>query len=601
MSQTFKQLWELLTPTERRKFFLVLGMVMLMAALETLGVVSIMPFLAVLGNPEIVTEQPVLRWMFERFGFADTGPFIVALGIASAMIVGASSLFKSVTLHALNRFANLQRHSISSRLLENYLRQPYTFFLNRNTADLSKSLLSETDLLIANILQPAVLMLAHAVVVIAVVLLLLFYDPLMAITVAVVVGGLYGLIYWSVRGILGRIGPEREKANSKRFLASAEAFGAIKEVKVTGATDAYLQRFHGPSRQVSRHMATNETLSQVPLYLVEALGYAGLITVTIVLVLRGDNLGQVLPVLGLYAFAALRLLPASQIIYRCAARMRFGSSALQNIHCDLMLRPRKLDSAALQSDSQPLHFGRAISLRGVSFSYPDQTNAPALVDVTVDIFANTSVGIVGTTGSGKSTLVDLLLGLIVPQHGAVMVDDTELTPETIPHWQKMIGYVPQQIYIADSSVAENIAFGVDADKIDHEAVERAARAAQIHDFVSVELPHGYRTQVGERGVRLSGGQRQRIGIARALYRDPAVLVLDEATSALDNQTEDRVMTAVRAMGGRKTIILIAHRLTTVRSCDKILLLDAGTLASEGSFDDLRESSAHFRTLAAATH
>ena len=228
MIQTLKQLWDLLTPRERRKFFLVLGMVMLMAALETVGVVSIMPFLAVLGNPDIVTEQPALRWVFERLGFIETGYFVVALGLASAAIVTASSLFKSVTLHALNRFANLERHSISSRLLANYLRQPYTFFLGRNSADLSKSLLSETDLLVANVLQPVIQMFAHGVVVIAVVLLLLIYDPVMAVTVAVIVGALYSLIYLSVRGILGRIGPEREKANAERFLASAEAFGAIK-------------------------------------------------------------------------------------------------------------------------------------------------------------------------------------------------------------------------------------------------------------------------------------------------------------------------------------------------------------------------------------
>ena len=597
MIQNLKQLWDLLTPLERRKFFLVLGMVMLMAALETVGVVSIMPFLAVLGNPDIVTEQPALRWVFERLGFTETGHFVVALGLASAALVTASSLFKSVTLHALNRFANLERHSISSRLLANYLRQPYTFFLGRNSAELSKSLLSETDLLIVTVLQPVIHMLAHGVVVLAVVLLLLVYDPVMAVAVAMIVGALYGLIYWSVRGILGRIGPERERANAERFLASAEAFGAIKEVKVTGTTDAYLQRFHGPSRQVSRHLATNATLSQVPLYLVEALGYAGLITVAIVLVLRGDNLGQVLPVLGLYGFAAYRLLPASQIIYRSAAQMRFGSSALQNIHQDLLLQAAERDEKLPKDRAKPLHFNRAISLHAVNFAYPGQTAAPALKNITLDIAANTTVGIVGSTGSGKSTLVDMLLGLITPQQGTVTVDDTPLTPETIPGWQRGIGYVPQQIYIADSSVAENIAFGVNPDAIDHEAAQRAARAAQIHDFVTTELPQGYQTQVGERGVRLSGGQRQRIGIARALYRDPAVLILDEATSALDNLTEQAVMAAIRAMGGRKTIILIAHRLTTVQSCDKIFVLHQGVLETAGCFGDLQRENPRFRAMA----
>jgi ATP-binding cassette, subfamily B, bacterial PglK len=281
--------------------------------------------------------------------------------------------------------------------------------------------------------------------------------------------------------------------------------------------------------------------------------------------------------------------------------MRFGSSALQHIHRDLMLRTTEPSTSFPTDRPKPLEFRRTISLHTVSFAYPGQTQAPALKDLTLDIAANTSVGIVGATGSGKSTLVDLILGLITPQQGTVTVDDTVLTPENIPGWQRSIGYVPQQIYIADSSVAENIAFGVNADAIDHGAVERAARAAQIHDFVSTGLPQGYRTQVGERGVRLSGGQRQRIGIARALYRDPAVLILDEATSALDNLTEQAVMAAIRAMGGRKTIILIAHRLTTVQSCNKILLLRAGTLESEGTFAELNQSNASFRSMASAIH
>ena len=226
--QIFAQLWDLLTPDECRKFFLVLGMVMLMAALETVGAVSIMPFLAVLGNPDIVNEQPALRWVCERFGFTEIADFVGALGLASAAIVTTSSLFKSVTLHALNRFANLERHSISSRLLASYLRQPYTFFLGRNSAGLSKSLLSETNLTIVTMLQPVIQMLAHGVVVLAMVLLLLFYDQVMEVTVAMIVGVLCGLIYWCVRGILGRIGPEREKPNAECFIALAEPFGAIK-------------------------------------------------------------------------------------------------------------------------------------------------------------------------------------------------------------------------------------------------------------------------------------------------------------------------------------------------------------------------------------
>ena len=600
MVVNLKRLWQLLTPKERRKFFLVLGMVMMMAALEAVGVVSIMPFLAVLGNPDIVTEQPLLLRVYEALGFERPQQFILALGLVSVAIVGASSLFKSVTLHVLNRFANLERHSISSRLLATYLRQPYSFFLSRNSADLSRSLLSEVDQLISNILQPAIQMFAHGVVLLAMVLLLLVYDAALALTVAVIVAVLYAVIYASVRGILGRIGPDRVKANAERFHTAAEVFGAIKEVKVSGSTEAFLQRFNGPSRRMSRHLATNDTLSQVPLYLVEATGYAGLIAIAVFLAMRGDNLGQVLPVLGLYGFAAYRMLPAAQIIYRSFARMRFGASALEHIHRDLMLQvpePRRTG----EPEPLPLPLQDRLDLHSVSYAYPGQSEFPALRNISVTLRANTTVGIVGATGSGKSTLVDLLLGLMPPATGTVRIDGEPLTGTNLRAWQRSIGYVPQQIYIADTSVAENIAFGVRPEAIDHEAVQRAARAAQIHEFVTTELPAGYGTQVGERGVRLSGGQRQRIGIARALYHDPTVLILDEATSALDNVTERAVMAAIRSVSGQKTILMIAHRLSTVQTCDKILLLDHGILTAEGTYEELTEHSPQFRTMAASAH
>ncbi|ACL71880.1 ABC transporter ATP-binding protein [Thioalkalivibrio sulfidiphilus] len=600
MLMMVKRLWQLLTHTERKKFFMVLGMVMIMAALETVGVVSIMPFLAVLGNPDIVTEQDQLRWLYEQFGFGDTAKFIFTLGIVSALLVVLSSLFKSITQHVLNRFANLERHSISTRLLDYYLRQPYVFFLDRNSSELTKNMLSEVDILVLNVIQPVVQMIAHGIVVLAVILLLLFYDPMMACAVATVVAVLYILIYMVVRGVLGRIGPDREKANAERFIASSEAFGAIKEVKLSGANDVYLRRFQGPSRRVSRHLATNETLSQVPLYLVEAAGYGGLIAIALFLAVRSDNLGQVLPVLGLYGFAAYRLLPAAQIIYRSAARMRFGSSTLEKIHRDLMaLKPSSVECIS-ESDLRPYILKHSLEFNRVCFSYPGQKNKIALQDICATIPARTTVGVVGATGSGKSTLIDLLLGLVEPQQGFVKVDGAPLCTENMRSWQLGIGYVPQQIYIADSTVAENIAFGLDPRQIDQQAVERAARAAHIHDFIIGELPDGYLTRLGERGIRLSGGQRQRIGIARALYHDPGILVLDEATSALDSITELEVMREIRKLGKEKTIILIAHRLNTIRMCDKILFLHSGVLEGEGSYEELKLTNSRFAAMDSAS-
>ena len=358
-------------------------------------------------------------------------------------------------------------------------------------------------------------------------------------------------------------------ANKERYQACNEAFGGIREVKVMRTASVYQQRFSAAARTHARHMAASDTLSQTPLYLVEAAGYTGLIVIALVLLARSNNIGHVLPALGMYGFAAYRMLPAVQIIYRGFARMKFSAAALDNIHSDLQLpeaEERKAGSRIVPAQS--------IELSNVTYAYPSAQDKPVLVNFTAEIPANATAGIVGLSGAGKSTLMDVLLGLLPPQTGgSVKIDGVELGAHNVADWQQSIGYVPQVIYLADASVAENIAFGVSNKDIDMQAVERAARTAQIHDFVINDLPQGYQTHVGERGVRLSGGQRQRIGVARALYRDPPVLCMDEATSALDSATEEALVAAMRALAGRKTMIVIAHRETSLRDCQNVISMD----------------------------
>ncbi|AGA31716.1 Lipid A export ATP-binding/permease protein MsbA [Thioalkalivibrio nitratireducens DSM 14787] len=567
MNDTVRQLWEILTPKARRRFFTVLLLVLAMTALETVGVVSIMPFLAVLGNPDLVTQQPQLAALYEWLGFETPVQFVVALGAASAAVVVIGSLFKSVTMHVLFRFAHLQRHEISTRLLQTYLQQPYAWFLGRNSADLSKSMLSEVDQLGNNLLLPVIQMIAHGMVILAMVLLLIVYDPLMALLAAGIIGSLYFTIYRIVRVRLGRIGRERREANAERFQAASEALGGIKAITLTGKVQTYLDRFRHPSRTYSRHLAANDTLGQVPLYLVEATGYAGLVALVLVLAWRGDNLGQILPVIGLYGFAAYRMLPAAQIVYRGFARLRFGAAALEHIHRDLHL-PTRTHAPAPKPWIPQQH----IRLAGVTYAYPSSEDRPVLRDIDLQIPVNHTIGIIGATGSGKSTLLDIILGLLEPTRGQVRIDDQPITPENLPAWHRAIGYVPQEIYLLDHTVAANIALGLLPEEIDRAALEAAARAAQIHDFIVNELPQGYETTVGERGIRLSGGQRQRIGIARALYHNPPVLILDEATSSLDVETEKEVQAAIDALQGQKTILIVAHRMSAVERCDRIVQL-----------------------------
>lgn len=567
MAIPYPRLWEILTPGERRKSLLMLALVVLMALAETAGVLSIMPFLSVLGRPEVIHEQPFLSHIWRLSGAADTRNFLVMLGVASIALVVLSSAFKTVTLHALNRFVQFLRHSISSRLLERYLHQPYSFFLERNPSILSRNVLSEVDQLVNNAILPLSQLLAQGAVALAMAALVFAYDPATATGIVLVLVLLYGGIYLLVRKLLARTGRDGQAANGQRYQHCSEALGGIKEVKITQSAGSWLGRFRLASREFARHTANSDTLAQSPLYLVEASGYSLLIVIALLLLTRSSDIAHVLPALGLYGFAAYRMLPSAQIMYRSFAKLKFSSATLDTIHHDL-----GLPLEATTPPGHPLTPKREIRLQDVHYAYPSRPDKPVFAGLELCIPANTSVGIAGPSGAGKSTVMDLLLGLLHPQQGRLLVDDVPVDAGNLTDWQRSIGYVPQHIYLADTSVAENIAFGVPREQIDMQAVERAARAAQIHDFITNNLAQGYQTPVGDRGIRLSGGQRQRIGIARALYCDPPVLLMDEATSALDAQTEEALNAAITRLAGNKTIVIIAHRKASLAACQHVVHL-----------------------------
>ncbi|MCK9505340.1 MAG: ABC transporter ATP-binding protein/permease [Porticoccaceae bacterium] len=568
MKADLRKIWAILTCNERRRALVMMVLVILMALTETVGVVSVMPFLSVLARPDIVQDNAALAWLYDRFAFDSNQQFITALGLASIALVVGSSAFKTITLHLVNRFTFLLRHSISARLLSGYLHQPFEFFLKYNPSELSRNVLSEIDQLQAGLISPLSQLIAQGAVVLAMMLLLFFYNPWIAVSAAAVIAVLYGAIYILVRRRLSNTGKARQQANGQRFQACNEALGGIKEVKITQAAEAYHQQFAQASRNFSRHQANAQTLSQSPLYMVEAVGYTGLIILALILMKHSNDIGQVLPVLGLYGFAAYRLLPSAQVMYRGFAQLKFSSAALDTIHQHLSLPAGEAKPA-----SQPMAPQKEIRLQGIHFAYPSAPDRPVLQDFDLVIPANTSVGIIGKSGAGKSTVMDLLLGLLQPQAGTLSVDGTTIDASNVHNWQASIGYVPQHIYLADTSIAENIAFGVPVGKIDMQAVERAARAAQIHEFISTELPDGYQSRVGDRGIRLSGGQRQRIGIARALYHDPQVLFMDEATSALDSTTEEGFTAAIHGLKEQRTIVVITHRQYSLKECDAIFNID----------------------------
>ena len=334
----------------------------------------------------------------------------------------------------------------------------------------------------------------------------------------------------------------------------------------------------------------------VPRFALEALTVGTLLSLILVLLLRnGGSISEIVPVLGVIAFSTMRLLSALQQIYHGLTSMRGASAILDQIVADFTSAPTPV--AVPNEPRPPLRLDHSLALSNVSFAYVTASGA-AIRDLDLVIPAGTTVGIVGGTGAGKTTLVDLILGLLVPTAGEILVDGTTLVRENLRDWQSTLGYVPQSIFLTDDTIAANIAFGIPREEIDMAAVERAARTAALHDFVTTDLAAGYQTIVGERGVRLSGGQRQRIGIARALYRDPSLLIMDEATSALDNITERVVMEAVQRVRSEKTIILIAHRLSTVKTCDVIFLMEHGKLVAQGTYDALLAGNDAFRRMVA---
>jgi ABC-type multidrug transport system fused ATPase/permease subunit len=450
-----------------------------------------------------------------------------------------------------------------------------------------------------NLLIPAMRFMAQAVVVASLVALLVIAEPVVALGAGALLGGGYAGAFWLARRRVRQRGAEQVAANAERFRVATEAFGGIKDVKSLGLEAAYLDRFDRPAGRFSAAETYALTLIELPRHLLEAIAFGGMLLLVLAL-LTGDDgaaLKDILPMLGLFAFAGIRLFPASQQLYANFTKLRFGAAALDALHRSLT-EAEGPGGEPLSPPPPPLRLRDRLELREVRFAFPE-ADREALTGLSLTIPANATVGVVGGTGAGKTTAIDILLGLLEPTAGALLVDGTPVEGEARRAWRRSVGYVPQQIFLSDDSVAANIAFGLPPEAVDMAAVERAARTAELHDFVATELPEGYATFVGERGVRLSGGQRQRIGIARALYRDPDVLILDEATSALDNLTERAVMEAVRNLGRRKTVIMVAHRLSTVRDCDRIFLLERGRLAAEGSYAALFEGDARFRALALA--
>lgn len=568
-----RKLWWIL-PRGRRRSVVLLALLMLIGmVLEILGVGMVIPALALMSQPDVAVRYTALAPWLARLGNPSRERLVIMGMIALVVVYTVKAVFVGFLASRQARFVFSLQANLSERLFAGYLRQPYAFHLQRNSAQLIRNTIAQVSE-VSKVVQMGLILLTEVLVLLGIAALLLAVEPLGALLVVSTVGVAGTVFVLMTRGRILRWGMSRHVHEGLRLQHMQQGLGGVKDVKLLGRESDFVaqyQRHNLGSAHVGQRQSTLEAL---PRLFLELLAVVGLAVLVIVMIVRGEDLGELVPTLGVFAAGAFRLMPSVNRVLTAIHAVRFYLPVIDTLHAELRL----LEVPPPKRSGGALPFDRLLTLEDVTFRY-EGANGPALRNVNIEIPRGFSVGFVGTTGAGKSTLVDVILGLLAPDSGAVKVDglDVQMNPRA---WQDQIGYVPQSIYLTDDTIRRNIAFGLPATEIDETAVWRAIRAAQLETFVN-ELPQGLDTIVGERGIRLSGGQRQRIGIARALYHDPVVLVLDEATSALDAATERGVMEAVTALQGEKTIIIVAHRTTTVGRCHKLFRLDNGRVIEQG--------------------
>ncbi|MGD1906271.1 MAG: ABC transporter ATP-binding protein [Leptolyngbyaceae cyanobacterium] len=583
------KLYQLLPRRRQRQLWLVGGLMAITALSEMVALGSALPFLAALSNAPSLLTNPRSNPLWTLLGVTTVPQVVVIVGFVFAGAIILSNGLRLLTLRTQQFFAAAVASDLSEEVYRRTLLQPYSFHVRHNSSELIGAITQDVGQVGGAVLPYTLLLIVNGLVVLAISATLIAIDPWITLGAACFLGIAYGWLLRLSKRKLSR--NSRLISDLSRLLIKSlqEGLGGIREVILDGSQGMFERRYQAANRPLRRAVASNVFIGIAPRYLIEAVAMSFIAALATVLVYQGQDLDRIVPVLGTLALGANRLLPALQQCFGAITTIR-GTEV--SLHRAIEALQRPIDPVRLQSLPLPLALERSLTLDHLWFRYGEDQDW-VLQDLCLEVPANQTVAFVGSTGSGKSTTADLILGLLTPQKGQVCVDGLPLAGERLRAWQRTVAHVPQSIFLSDGSITENIAFGVEPTAVDFGQVQRAARLAQIAAFVE-ELPAGYDTYVGERGVRLSGGQRQRIGIARALYKQASVIVFDEATSALDNATEQEVMAAIEDLSGELTIILIAHRLTTVEKCDCIFELHQGKVIHQGKFQELASSSKTFQ-------
>lgn len=569
---------------------IIIGMMMVIGAfLETLGVGLILPLVTAITTPDFISTNQYAKMVCKLMDLHTTRTFLIVVIAALIFVYVFKNVYLFLEYYVQYRFICNNRFSVQRQLMQVYLYRPYEFFLNSESGEIVRIVTNDTASTFA-LLSTALSFFTEAVVSCALIITIIATDPFMAILLAVVLGGMMFLIGKMIKPVLKKAGLNYQKNVGKSNKWLLQSVSGIKEVKVARKEEYFLEQFSKHGKKAIDSEKLNSVLGTVPRLSIEAFGISAMLAVIAILMWKGREVDTMLPQLSAFAMAAVRLMPSVNRMSSSLNSMSYQEPALDKMLEHLSVAKRwenenqsevagdKTDCAdkSRVSDRQ-VTLNQMVELRDITYVYPN-TEQPVLNHANMEIPIGKSIGIVGSSGSGKTTAIDILLGLLPPQDGQVLVDGVDIR-ENYSGWLAHIGYIPQMIFMLDDTIRANVAFGLPKEQVDDERVWTALEEAQLADFV-MGLPHGLDTTIGERGVRLSGGQRQRIGIARALYTDPELLIFDEATSALDNETEAAIMESINALHGRKTLVIIAHRLTTIEECDMVYRVENSEITKE---------------------
>jgi ATP-binding cassette, subfamily B, bacterial PglK len=589
MLELIAKLRALLDERAQRQALRLLGMMVFGALLEAGGVGLVLPFVALLTTPDAIERSAALGWAYQASGATSPRQFLMFAAAALAGFFVFKNSYLLYLAHTEHRYVFRNQIALSKRLLERYLTLPYSFHLSRNSAELLRNVNSEALWAFNHVLLPLLGITSELFVMAAIAAVLALVAPALTAAALFIVGGVGGVFHLVIRRRIAALGVEQQQHNATMIRWVNQSLGSIRETKVARTERYFVRRYGDSGDAYADANAVLKTVAGAPRLLIETLGVLAILGGSFALMAGGGESRDLVPKLGVFALAAMRLMPSLNRVVASMTGVRFYKASVDAVYRDLVEGP---------PPPAPHASGRAVAARRISFDDVcfrfEGAESDALRHIDLELSHGSFVAIVGGSGAGKTTLLGVLLGLLTPTRGSLLIDGVELR-ERLPEWQASLGYIPQSVYLLDDSIAANVAFGVDSADISEPDVWRALEAAQLAGFVR-SLPQGLATTVGELGGRLSGGQRQRVGIARALYRDPPVLVLDEATSALDTATEREFLDAVESLRGDRTIIMVTHRVDTARRCDVICFMADGRIVDSGPPEVVRERCAPFRLL-----